>query len=498
MAQDIRVWFVAPEMAPFAKTGGLADVAESLPYAVSKLGVEVAVGLPFYRTIKEQGVTAKKVFAGLKVPLGDAVLPCDVFEVRTEQGVPVFLFDRNDLFDRMNLYGTWQGDYEDNLERFSYLSRAALIFAKEVRADFNVVHCHDWQTGLVPAYLKTLYRKDPFLSKLSSVFTIHNMGYQGIFPAKMLSTCGLPASELHPDGIEYWGDISLLKAGIVYADAITTVSPRYSREIKTPEFGLGMEGILRNRSADLHGILNGANYAVWNPVTDPLIDNQYSADDMKGKRICKATLIREMGLDAHFLKRPLCGVISRLTAQKGYELFVKVVEDIIKLDVGLVILAAGEQKYQQVVGEIAQQYPARVFPRFEFDETLAHRIMAGADMLLVPSRYEPCGLTQIHALKYGTVPIVRATGGLDDTIEQFDPRSGKGTGFKFAGYKAKDFLGQIETAVRMYDNRVAWGKVVENGMRADFSWKQSAQEYVSLYKELVRRKQGQLCGLEGV
>jgi len=484
MRDSLRVWFLASEVAPFAKTGGLADVAGALPSALRKLGVDVRVGLPFYRMAKGGNFEVQKVLEGLDVPLGDTRLSGDVLATSTEEGVPVYLFDREDLFDRPYLYGTPEGDYPDNLERFTYFCRAALLFAKKAGIRFDVIHCHDWQTGLIPAYLKTLYSADPFFSGISSVFTIHNMGYQGLFPREKLSTCGIPISKFRPEGLEYWDQISLLKSGIVYADAITTVSPRYSREIETPEFGMGMDDILKKRSVDLYGILNGADYSVWDPARDTHVPGNYSPQRMTGKRRCKESLIQELGLDPSLQKRPLLGMISRLDAQKGLDLLVQILDELLSLDVGLVILGAGDEHIQKAIQEVAECHPGRVGLEIGFDDPLAHRIMAGADMLLVPSRYEPCGLTQMYALKYGTVPIVRATGGLDDTIQQFDPSSGDGTGFKFVEYEAKAFMDQIREALKVFHDGPGWMKLVKNGMRADFSWEKSAWEYIRLYEKI--------------
>ncbi len=488
MTEPLKVWFLASEVAPFAKTGGLADVAGSLPACLKNLGVDIRVGLPFYRTVKDGSFEIKKSLEGLEVPLGDTILRGDILETSTEEGVPVYLFDREDFFGRSSLYGTPKGDYPDNLERFSYFCRAALLFAKETGLSFDVVHCHDWQTGLIPAYLKTLFKADPLFSDVASVMTVHNLGYQGLFPADKLSICGLPATEFHLEGIEFWGKISLLKAGIVYADAITTVSPTYSQEIQRPEFGLGMEGILKKRSADLYGILNGADYHTWDPAADRHIGSHYSLSDIKNKRLCKTALVNELGLDQRFADRPLLAMISRLAAQKGCDLLVEIAQDIVELDAGLVVLGAGEEEYERFLIGLGKKYPESIAVRIGFDEPLAHRIMAGADMLLIPSRYEPCGLTQIYALKYGTVPIVRATGGLDDTIKQFDPDSGQGTGFKFVEYEAKAFFERIKEAVRLFEESAGWMKLVKNGMRSDFSWERSAQEYIYVYDKA--RKSG--------
>ncbi len=486
MADTLRVLFLSSEVVPFAKTGGLADVAGSLPAALKKLGVDVRVGLPFYRTIKEQGLSTKTVLPELEVPVGDLVLRGDVLEAETEDGIAVYFFEREDLFDRPNLYGTPQGDYYDNLERFTYFSRAALLFAKETSFDFHVVHCHDWQTGLVPAYLKTVYTDDPFFSTAASVFTIHNIGYPGIFPREKLSTCNLPTSTLHPDGLEYWDNISLLKAGIVFSDAITTVSPKYSQELQTPEYGMGMEGILTHRSADLHGILNGVDYRVWDPVRDPHIPVQYSQRKVGGKARCRQSLMKEMNLDASLKERPLFGMISRLSTQKGLDLLVEILDDMLDLDIGLVVLGSGDESIQQAIAGAARRHPRRVGLKIGFDEPLAHRIMAGADVFLIPSYYEPCGLTQMYALRYGAVPLVRATGGLDDTIASFDPLTGKGNGFKFEPYEADAFLETVQSAVALFKDSKAWKRLMANGMSEDFSWDRSAQRYLDLYQSILQ------------
>lgn len=487
MAEKLKVFFLSPEVVPFAKTGGLADVAGALPGALKKLGADVRVGLPYYRMIKEQSLSTVKALEGLDVPLGDQILRGDVLATETEDGIPVYFFEREDLFDRPNLYGTPEGDYYDNLERFAFFSQAALLFAKEIRFDFDVVHCHDWQTGLVPVYLKTLYKTDPFLSGAVSVFTVHNIGYPGIFPRDKLPVSGLPAGEYHMAGIEYWGNMSLLKAGIVYSDAITTVSPKYSQEIQTSEYGMGMEGILSGRRVFLHGILNGVDYVLWNPATDTHVPANYSLQEPAGKKRCKESLMKEMGLDPALKERPLLAMISRLSTQKGLDLLVHILDEVLEFDVGLVVLGSGDEKIQRAIQGAADRHSGRVGMKIGFDEPLAHRIMAGADILLIPSRYEPCGLTQMYALKYGTVPVVRATGGLDDTIVPFDARTGDGNGFKFGPYEAGAFLETIREAVELFNDSRTWKTLVANGMKADFSWDRSAQSYLDLYQSLLRK-----------
>jgi len=487
MAETLKVFFLSPEVVPFAKTGGLADVAGSLPGALKKLGVDVRVGLPYYRVVKEGRFPTTLLVRGLEAPLGEEKLTASVLETQTEDRIPVYFFEREDLFDRPNLYGTPAGDYYDNLERFAFFSHAALLLAKEIDFDFDVVHCHDWQTGLVPVYLKTLFKKDPFFKGTASLFTIHNIGYQGLFPKEKLVTCGLPLEEFHPEGLEYWEKISLLKGGIVYSDAITTVSPKYSEEIQTPGFGMGMEGILKKRSKDLYGILNGADYFVWDPARDSHLKAHYSPEKMAGKERCKEALLREMGLDSSLQNKPLLGMVSRLDAQKGLDLLVEILDDLLALDVGLAVLGSGEEHIQQGIQKAAERYPGRVGLFIGFNEPLAHRIMAGVDIFLIPSRYEPCGLTQMYALKYGTVPVVRATGGLDDTIVTFDAKNIKGNGFKFRPYKAKAFFAAIQRALRLFEDSDSWKRLIVNGMKQDFSWDRSAQSYLRIYQSITKK-----------
>jgi starch synthase len=481
----MNILFLSSEVAPYAKTGGLADVAGSLPGALKRLGINTSVGLPLYRSVKEGSFQRQIVFKGLEVPLAGQKLVGNVHATETEDGVPVYFFEREDLFDRPNLYRTAEEDYYDNLERFSFFSRAALLFARSTGISFDVIHCHDWQAGLVPAYLSTLYRTDPFFSSTATLFTIHNIGYQGLFSSDKMSVCGLPPETYHPEGLEYWGRISLLKAGIIYSDAVTTVSPTYSREIQTSEFGLGMEGILRNKSAVLHGILNGADYSVWNPATDPHIASNYDSDHLSEKIVNKAALLKETGLEPDLLERPVLGMISRLSHQKGCDLLAPILDELARMKVGLVILGEGEERYETGLREAAERYRGTFSVTIGFDEALAHRIMAGVDLFLVPSLYEPCGLTQMYALKYGTVPVVRATGGLEDTIDDFDHRIKIGNGFKFGFYDSKAFLSAIQRAMDLWNNEATWGTLMKNGMAADYSWKRSAERYLNLYQSLV-------------
>jgi len=488
MAGEVKTFFLSSEVVPFAKTGGLADVAGALPGALRALGVDVRVALPLYRSARSGNFPLERVIERIEVPLGKWILPSSVWATETKEGVKVYLVEREDMFDRPNLYGNPMGDYYDNLERFSFFCHAALRTLEALGWRPDVIHCNDWQTGLVPALISGPYRHSPLLSGIPCVFTIHNLGYQGIFPAEKLPLTGLDYGEFfHPEGVEFWGNLSLLKAGIVYSKAITTVSPTYAKEIQTPEFGLGMEGILHHRREVLRGILNGVDYTLWNPATDPHLAENYYPGKMGGKKRCKEALIQEMGLEGRLLQRPLLGMTTRLAAQKGLDLVTEAMEEILALDVGMVILGAGEDYYQKALQRAALENPGKVAVRIGFDEPLAHRIMAGVDIFLIPSRYEPCGLTQMYAFKYGTVPLVRATGGLEDTVRPFDPTTGQGNGFKFGPHTREAFLQCIKEAVRVYEKPDLWRLLVLNGMKEDFSWERSAKEYIDLYMSVMGR-----------
>lgn len=488
MADNMKVLFLSPEAVPFAKTGGLADVAGALPGALKRLGADVRLTLPLYSMVRKGNFELRPFIDTLDVPLGNETLRATVWESQNESGVPVYLIEREDLYDRPSLYGNASGDYYDNLERFAFFAHAALCMADAISFKPDVIHCHDWQSGLVPALIKGPYQGNSVIGGTPTVFTIHNLGYQGLFPAEKLPITGLSKEEcFHLGGLEFWGKISLLKAGIVYSEAITTVSPTYAQEIQTSEYGMGMEGILRHRSAYLHGILNGVDYQHWDPVRDPHLPAQYSLSSMGGKRRCKESLIAEMGLDPSLKTRPLLGMISRLDTQKGLDLLVAVLDDILNLNVGFVILGSGDEHIQEAIRETGERYPGRVGIKIGFDEPLAHRIMAGVDIFLIPSRYEPCGLTQMYALKYGTVPVVRATGGLDDTIDPFTIQTGEGNGFKFGPYEPAAFHAAIREAINLFQDTKLWNRLRTNGMKEDFSWDRSARAYMEIYRS-IRQK----------
>jgi starch synthase len=487
MAEHLKVLFLSPEVVPFAKTGGLADMAGSLPVALRRQGAEVRLCLPFYRMVREGNFETRSLLKNLGAPLGKETLAADVLETRMEEDIPVYLIKREDLYDRPNLYGNSSGDYYDGLERFTFFAHASLLIAEALGFGPDVIHCHDWQTGLVPALLRGPYRQSPILKDARTVFTIHNIGYQGLFPVDKFRVTGLPVQFFNPEGLEFWGKISLLKAGIVYSDAINTVSPTYAKEIQTPEFGLGMGGILHHRLSSLHGILNGVDYCLWNPAQDSYLPARYSVTDMTGKQTCKEALIRKMKLDPSRNHRPLLGMITRLDPQKGVDILMDILDRIMALDVTLVIIGSGTRPYQEALEAATSKHPGSVGLKLGLDEPLAHHIMAGADILLIPSRYEPCGLTQMYALKYGTVPVARTTGGLEDTITAFDPQTGLGNGFKFGPYEPEAFLAAVREAVELFPNKAQWGKLMANAMAADFSWDRSAHAYMELYQSLVQR-----------
>ncbi len=488
MDKPLRVLFATSEAVPFAKTGGLADVAGALPKFLKPLGCDITVVMPYYRMVKKAGFSIEPLGEELQVPMGNEIFTADIYRGRMDQGVPVYFIGRDEFFDREYLYSTPKGDYFDNAERFIFFSRSALALCQNIGFSPQIIHHHEWQTGLIPAYLKSVYRDDPFFSRSADVFTIHNIAYQGLFKKEKFSLTGLPPEMYNPEGIEFWERINFMKAGIVYADAINTVSHKYSEEIQTSEYGYGLEGILRKRGQDVFGILNGVDYQDWDPSRDPHLAARYDLSDISGKRECKRDLLKEFNLPAFLENSPLLGIISRLADQKGFDLLAEIIDELFTLDVGFILLGTGEQKYHDLFNQIAGKYPGKAGIRIAYDDRLAHKIEAGADIFLMPSKYEPCGLNQIYSLKYGTIPVVRATGGLDDTIVDYDPATGKGNGFKFFRYDAEECLGKIKTAISFYHRPEHWRQLLRNAMTADFSWQRSAEAYLQLYQRALEKK----------
>ena len=474
----MRILFVASEGLPFSKTGGLADVVEALPKALVAQGHEVAVVLPRYRGTE----AAATVIPSLTIPMGGARIRFPaIADGSVLEGVRYFFVDDPPYFDREGLYGTGGKDYPDNAERYAEFCRASIEVAKHIWPT-DVFHCHDWQTALVPVLLRSSYSNDPLVKNIPVVFTIHNMGYQGQFPREMLDRVGLPQALFHPEGLEFYGSVNLLKGGLVYSDYLTTVSRKYAQEIQTREFGHGLDGVARKRADRLVGILNGVDYSAWNPAKDELIAANYSAKDLSGKQACRQDLLDVFGLPHEHLERPIVGIVSRFADQKGFDLIAEKAHELMKEDLVLVVLGTGDRKYEKLFTALAAAYPGRVGLKIAYDNTLAHKVEAGADMFLMPSRYEPSGLNQMYSLKYGTVPIVRATGGLDDSITPFDVEHGTGTGFKFSEYSGVALLYAVRQALHHYMDERIWKRIQLNGMAKDFSWKGSAKEYAKLYE----------------
>src|SRR5438067_1190042 len=480
----VRIAFAASECVPFSKTGGLADVVGALPRAVAALGHEVTVYLPKYKQTKL--VEPTTVLRSLTVPFDDQYRFCSVLDGGKQSGVQFYFIDYPPFFERDALYGTPAGDYPDNAERFALYCRAT-IEASKILAVPDVFHCHDWQAALVPLLLRSLYGDDPLLEKVPVVFTIHNMGYQGLFPPDTLPLLQLPWDLFTISKLEFFGKVNFLKGALVYSDFITTVSKKYSQEIQTTEYGFGLDGVLRGRASTVTGILNGVDYSEWSPENDKFIAQKYSANDLSGKAVCKRDLLTQFAIKEADSKLPVVGIISRLAAQKGFDLVSQIADRLAREELIIVALGSGDKDYEELFRRLALQFPHKIAAKIAYDNALAHKIEAGADMFLMPSRYEPSGLNQLYSLKYGTVPILRATGGLDDTIEPWDPRTGRGTGFKFWDYTGEALLASVRQALTAYKDQTAWPALMLNGMSRDFSWNASAKEYVRVYERVRQR-----------
>jgi starch synthase len=474
----VRVLMVASEALPFAKTGGLADVMGALPRALVRLGHEVDVVLPRYR-----GIAAGEAWGELRVALGGQIAPAGI-SLSVVDGVRFVLVDRPEYFDRDYLYGAIGHDYPDNPERFAFLTQAALDWAVAASPAYDAVHAHDWQAGLFPVLAARMFRTHEAVRRLPTVFTIHNLAYQGIFDASWLPRLGLGWDLMRIDAMEYWGRISFLKAGIVFSRLITTVSPRYAREIQTPALGFGFDGILRTRAADLVGILNGIDYDQWDPARDPHLPEPFSASKLEGKAAAKRRVLERYGLPADdaAMRRPLVGLISRMVDQKGFDLLAAIADQLPGLHATYVLLGTGERRYEDRWLALAARHPQRIGVQIGFDEGLAHLIEGGADLFLMPSSFEPCGLNQMYSLRYGTVPLVRATGGLFDTVQNYDPRTGAGTGFTFDDYSPQALVDTLRWALAVYADTAAWRRIQLAGMQEDHSWESSARKYVAVYE----------------
>ena len=472
---------ISSEITPFAKTGGLADVVETLSSALTGLGNEVFLIMPAYRRVLAGNASLRETAIKFSVPIAQRYETASVLTTRIGQYSSVYFVRSDKYFDREFLYGTAQADYPDNLERYTFFCRSALEILR--RMPVAIIHCHDWQAALTAVFLKVQSGHYGELASAKTVFTIHNLAFQGIFWRPDWPILGLPEHLYTPQYLEFYSNFNLLKGALVFADKITTVSPTYASEIMTPEQGYGLDGVLRERKGDVAGILNGVDYNHWNPAVDPWIVEQYTEQDLTGKKRCKEALQRSLKLPVNE-RVPVIGMISRLTTQKGFDLVETIFDRLMERELQLVLLGSGEQHYQEFFNLAANRFSKQVAVRIGFDETLAHQIEAGADIFLMPSHYEPCGLNQMFSLKYGTIPIVRSVGGLRDTVVDYSPEKAAGTGFVFSAYEGDALLSAIDRALRTFSDKPAWSALEQRAMGMDFSWSRSAQQYSNLYREL--------------
>ncbi|HBA53615.1 MAG TPA: glycogen synthase GlgA [Syntrophorhabdus aromaticivorans] len=483
----MKILIASPEIHPFVKTGGLADVTGALPKALNKLGIETRVILPKHKGIDELGLPMEYRNYKIACQISQGFVEAEIVESRYD-GVTAYLVEKDEYYYRDYLYSTPDGDYLDNAERFIFFSKSLFEAMKVVNYIPDVLHCNDWETALAPVFLKTLYNADDRLKGISTLLTIHNLGYQGLFWHHDMHLLNMGWEYFTPDYLEFFGKINFLKGGIVFSDILNTVSKKYSEEIQTPEFGWGLDGVLRARKQDLYGIVNGIDYENWSPENDLLLPARYTADDIANKALCKKVLQETFGLPVE-RDIPLLATISRLADQKGFDLVAAALHEVLSLGGGLqyVVLGQGERRYQDLFTELAKKYPKSFALKIAYDNGLAHLIEGGADMFLMPSRYEPCGLNQLYSLKYGTIPVVRGVGGLEDTVIDYTTSPATGTGFKFYAYSKTALLDAIERALTVYRDTNAWLQLIKRCMAVDFSWDRSAEEYVELYGKAVKK-----------
>jgi starch synthase len=485
----MKIVITASECVPFAKSGGLADVIGALPKVIKKKSHDVRVIIPKYKKIDDKKFALKS--------LGKFPVPMGWYDVQTAElkytvlNDVTFYFIANDqYFNREEMYRTGDGDYPDNAERFIFFSKAVLEALKVINFKPDVIHCNDWQTGLIPAYLKTSYKYDTFFLNTATLYTIHNLAYQGVYEKDVLPLTGIGWEEFTQEKLEYWDKISFMKAGLVYADIINTVSVTYSKEIQaSEEYGRGMEGVLNSRSKDLYGVINGVDYDDWDPAKDKFLASNYSLKNaVIGKEKCKKDLLKETGLSGG-KDVPVIGMITRLDPQKGLDILALAMKEIVKLDIQFILLGKGDDIYHELFKKIQQKYPRKVSVNFTFNDPLAHKIYAGSDIFLMPSHFEPCGLGQLISFKYGTLPIVYKTGGLADTVIDYNEKTQKGNGFVFDEYTPQELVKTVKRALDVYNkNKKDWTKLIERAMSGDFSWNDSAVKYLDLYKKGLAKK----------
>ena len=473
----MKILYVSSEVVPFAKTGGLADVAGALPKAIGALGHDIRIIMPKYGMIDEKKYDLKKIYSKISIPVGDHFEFASVYETKLPgSNITVYFVSNDKYFKRKGLYQEDGIDYKDNCERFSFFCRAVCEFIKQLGWVPNVLHCNDWQTAIIVPYFKFKYD----FRKTTTVYSIHNMGYLGLFPKEDILLTGFGWEMFKFDKLEFWDQLSFSKAGLVFADIITTVSPTYAKEIQTKEFGFGLHELLDSRKERVFGILNGIDYEIWNPATDKLIPKNFSGNSIELKYENKQALQKKNGLA---LKKttPLIGIVSRLADQKGFDILVEALDEIMKLNCQLVLLGTGEQKYHKLFEVAKKKNPKKIGVNLGFDAALAELIYAGSDMFLMPSKYEPCGLGQLIAFKYGTVPIVRKTGGLADTVHNYDIKKATGDGFVFEEYTAEALFDAVKRAVLTFNKRKDWTYLMKKIMLSDYSWEVSAKKYVEIY-----------------
>jgi len=492
---SLNIVMFSAEAAPYVKVGGLADVVGALSRSLARFGGRVALVLPAYQAISSNsfGIGPSETVIPFDVPMARETVRSSALETRTCGGsLEVYFVSGGDYFAREGIYHdpvTKEG-FPDNMERYVFFMRAGLELLRRRGRRVDIIHCHDTQTALIPGLLRTVYRDDALFLRTGTLLTIHNLAYQSVYPKECLALAGIGAQHFYPfSPFEYWGQVNLLKAGIECSDRINTVSPTYALEIQSnPEYGCGLEGILKERSHNLSGILNGIDYDEWNPETDPLIPENYSAADLAGKKTCKKELLEAFGLKPLSERTPLIGIVSRLADQKGFDLIGASMKEFANLNLQMVVLGTGQRRYHELLRQFSTRFPDRVAVRLGFDNRLAHMIEAGADMFLMPSRYEPCGLNQLYSLRYGTVPIVRSTGGLADTVSNFDILDNSGTGFTFKEYSARSMMIAVRRALMVYEDPTQWREIVVRDMSQNWSWEKPTRQYMNLYRQIYQQK----------
>ena len=469
----MKVVFCSSEVVPFAKTGGLADVCGSLPLALEKIGIEVAIVMPGYSCVGKSGYSVEQVTE-------------NVSRAKIGNNIQVHFIEHEGYFGREGLYGDTSGDYPDNLDRFGLYCDQTLRLLKQVDFQPDIIHCHDWQSALIPVYIKEKYKDDAFYSKTKTIMTVHNLAFQGVFPKVQYPKLDVEGAFV-AQSFEFYNQLNLLKAGIVYSDKVTTVSPQYAKEIQTKQFGCGLEGVLGERYDEVTGILNGLDHDIWNPKTDGFIAEKYSAEDFGDAKLTnKMQLQKELYLDVRD-DVPLLGFVGRLSHQKGLDLIIETLDDLVKMDIQMVFLGLGDEQYQKKLKEAAALYSDNIAVCLDFNEPLGHQIYAGSDLFLMPSQFEPCGLSQMISLYYGTIPVVYKTGGLADTVKSFGPMNKDGNGFVFTNYSSASFLKVIQKAIKVFRNEKEFDHLRKNAFRCDFSWEKSARIYQEIYHNVEKQ-----------